>query len=1188
MFTGTRASRRGWASRRGLAAVVGLALAVTLGGPAVPAGAVLAEGAVPAGAGVPAEDVVPAGAVVDQFEGPQLGPDWTVLNADPSRLSFTERPGFLRVNSLTGDTWQGTNSARNLILQDIPRGDFQVVTSLAATVTLNYQSAGLLIWGDTDNYLRVGLAHVDGVVVENALERNAVFSSTLTPRSGVTAEVLKVQRVGDVFTTSYWDGSAWVQAAQVTADLDVRQVGLFALSAQNGTAIAADFDYFAVLPPQGRPTVPDRPFTLDGGHRGPFVSTGAGGVLTASGKRSSTQLALRATVVPGATDGGMTLRDLASGKYLFTRSDGRLALAVRPPSSTRSFRLLDAGGGKVRLVTGSGRYVRVVGGRLRADAATAQAATKLLVRPYADAAGNLDVAADAAGTQISDRLYGVFYEDINHAADGGLYAELVQNRSFEFNSTDNRDYNAMTAWSVVQRGGGAGIAAVTGDQPLNDKNLNFLRLDVTEPGAGVGVRNAGFNTGIAVAEGRTYDFSVWARTTAPAGTGLRVAVESTDGATVYASGQLTVGSAQWSRYEVRLTATGTTSAGRLAVLVDAAGTTDLDMVSLFPTDTFKGRKGGLRKDLAEKVAALRPSFVRFPGGCVTNVGNYEPFPDRRRIYRWKETLGPVEQRPTNFNFWGYNQSYGIGYFEYFQFSEDIGAEALPVVSVGVNGCNEDRPLAEDQLGEWVQDTLDLIEFANGPATSTWGKVRAEMGHPKPFGLEYVGLGNEEIYPEFYRNYPHFARAIEAAYPDIKIITNTGQTSQGAIFDKGWEFAREQNADLVDEHYYNNPEWFLANDDRYDGYDRSGPQVFVGEYASRGNAFYNALAEASFMTGLERNGDVVELASYAPLLSNVDYVNWTPDLIWFDNDSSYASASYHVQKMFSVNRGDRVVPSTFTGGPGNTLPDIAGRVGVATWNTQAVYDDVKVTAADGTVLFGDDFSAGAGAWTPAGGTWSVADGAYAQSSGATPAQSMAGSADWSDYSLEVKARKTGGAEGFLVMFGVKDTGNYYWWNLGGWGNTTSAVEKAVNGAKSTIATSTNTIETGRDYQIKITVSGRQITTYLDGVKVNEFTDDLGAIAPLYQVVTRDDRTGDTVLKVVNARDTALRSSVRLSGVRVPRTALVTSLTAGSLADLNTLAEPDKVSPVTLAQSGFGGRFTYDFPAQSVTFIRLRTR
>jgi alpha-L-arabinofuranosidase len=1149
--------------------------------------AVVATGLTARPAAAATDPPPPPSAVVDQFSGTSLDGRWEVVNADPARYSLTEKPGFLRVHSLKGDTWQHDNTARNLVLRSVPDSDFEVVTRLSAPVTLDYQSAGILAWQDTDNYVRAGLAHVGsagGQVIETALERSASFSSSFTPRPGSAAEVLKVTRRGDVFTTSYWTGTAWAQAGQVTAELAVKQIGLFAFSAQNGTPVTADFDYLAVASAPDKALLPTTPFALEGVDGLPYLSADASGEVRASADRSANQLVL---VAKNAGDGTMTLQDVASRAFVSTPGRDDVRLSTTPAAGTDRFGMVDAGGDTVHVQPASGGWLRVLGHRL-AVTKDPSTAIRFRVRSYSSLRGDLSVAADAPGKKISDTLYGVFYEDINHAADGGLYAELVQNRSFEFTSTDNRSYTPLTAWSKVERGGATGSITVDSAQPLNADNLNSLALTLGTAGsgdaAGVGVRNAGFNKGIALAAGATYDLSVWARTTAPAGTPLRISVESQDGSASFGGTSVVVRTDTWQKYTSSFTAAGTTNAGSLVVLGQGTGTVRLDMVSLFPRDTFKGH--GMRTDLATLIADLEPKFLRFPGGCVANVGNYAPFPDRRRIYRWKETIGPVEQRPTNVNFWGYNQSYGIGYYEYFQFAEDIGATPLPVLSVGVNGCDENRPLPVDQLGPWIQDTLDLIEFANGPATSPWGAKRAALGHRKPFNLTYIALGNEEIYPEFYRNYPYFAKAIHAKYPNIKIISNTGQRSAGAIFDRGWEFARAQRADLVDEHYYNSPEWFLANNHRYDTYDRTGPHVFVGEYASRGNTFYNALSEASFLTGIERNGDVVELASYAPLLANIDYVTWAPDLIWYDNQRSYGSSSYHVQRMFSNNAGDTVLPSTYAD-PDQAAPtDISGGISLGSWNTQVEYDDVVVTGSDGRVLLDSTFSGDATGWQPASGSWSVRNGVYAQTSNATDARSVAGSGSWTNYTISLKAKKTGGAEGFLVGFGVQDTGNFYWWNLGGWGNTTSAVERAVNGAKTTVAGSGTTIQTGRTYDIRISVTGRTVTTYLDGVQVNRFTDTGVAVEPLYQVVTRDSASGDTVVKVVNARPAAVRTTIRLGGIGVANRAEVTSLTSASPSDVNTLAEPRRTAPVTQRIGGVSSTFSYDFPAYSVTFLRFK--
>lgn len=361
-----------------------------------------------------------------------------------------------------------------------------------------------------------------------------------------------------------------------------------------------------------------------------------------------------------------------------------------------------------------------------------------------------------------------------------------------------------------------------------------------------------------------------------------------------------------------------------------AGTVRLDMVSLFPGETYKGRPNGLRKDLAEKIAALNPGFVRFPGGCLVNTGSHEAYeaPDyeRRRSYQWKDTVGPVEKRATNANFWGYNQSYGLGYYEYFQFAEDVGAMPLPVVPALVTGCGENKATDDPELlRRHIQDTLDLIEFANGPASSPWGAKRAEMGHPEPFGMTHLAVGNEENLPdEFFERFTEFREAIEAEHPDITVISNSGPDDSGETFDRAWELNRQAGVDMVDEHYYNSPQWFLENNGRYDSYDREGPKVFLGEYASQDNRFSNALAEAAYMTGLERNADVVKLASYAPLLASVDSVQWRPDMIWFDSEKSWGSTSYEMQKLFMTNVGDQVVPSETSGTPAEPFRQVVTR------------------------------------------------------------------------------------------------------------------------------------------------------------------------------------------------------------------------------------------------------------------------
>jgi alpha-L-arabinofuranosidase len=814
---------------------------------------------------------------------------------------------------------------------------------------------------------------------------------------------------------------------------------------------------------------------------------------------------------------------------------------------------------------------------------TALLAGTLAVGPSAAAEPTdytIDVDTAGTGAKIDDTMYGVFYEDINRAADGGLYAELVQNRSFEYEPADNRNYTPLTSWDTK------GAAKVVNDGGrLHERNRNYLSL-----AAGSSVTNSGYNTGVTVEKGKRYDFSVWARTERAGGAPLTLTLHDASGE--LAAARRVTARGGWAKYKASFTATRTSTAGRLTVAsgADAA----LDMISLFPRDTYKGRENGLRKDLAEKIAALEPGFLRFPGGCLVNTGSHEAYDEksgwqRQRSYQWKDTIGPVEQRATNSNFWGYNQSYGLGYYEYFQFAEDTGAMPLPVVPALVTGCGQNKATDDPALlKRHIQDTLDLIEFANGPVSSEWGKKRARMGHPKPFGLTHLAVGNEENLPEeFFARFKEFRAAIEAKHPQITVISNSGPDDSGATFDKAWQLNRDANVAMVDEHYYNSPQWFLENNDRYDSYDRGGPKVFLGEYASQGNTFGNALSEAAFMTGLERNADVVKLASYAPLLANEDYVQWKPNMIWFDNDQSWGSANYETQKLFMRNVGDEVVPSKASGTPATSGP-ITGAVGLSTWATSAAYDDVSVTGADGKPLFSDDFSAGDGRWTKAAGKgrWTVEDGAYVQSDEtAENTLVTAGDKGWQNYDLKVKATKKSGKEGFMVAFGVKDTGNHYWWNLGGWNNTQSAVEKTVDGAKQTVIQDTTKIETGRSYDLRVEVRGRQVTLYLDGKKWGSFTDDKPA-EPFRQVVTRDKATGDLIVKVVNAQATQARTKVDLGrGAKVAPKARVTTLAADPAAE-NT-KDKSPVKPVDSVFDGVDDSFSYTFPAHSVTFLRIKT-
>ncbi len=521
---------------------------------------------------------------------------------------------------------------------------------------------------------------------------------------------------------------------------------------------------------------------------------------------------------------------------------------------------------------------------------------------------NLNVDLGNPVAEADSRMYGVFFEDINFGADGGLYAELVKNRSFDFPQH-------LTGWTAV------GGVEIRNDEPCFSRNPYYARITYTGQLTGSGIDNEGFR-GIGLKNGATYDFSLYGR--APQGRHATLDVElvGADGQQL-AKKQIRVNSKTWKKYSLTFTAPRTEEKARLRVVMREKGTADVDHISLFPTDTWKGRKGGLRRDLVEALRDLHPGVMRFPGGCVVE-GN-----SLATRYQWKNTLGDVENRPLNENRWNYTfkyrafpdyyQSYGLGFYEFFQLCEDIGARPLPILSVGLSCQYESHEqVPVDSLQPYIDDALDLIEFANGATTTKWGKVRADMGHPEPFGLEFIGIGNEQWGKEYVERLEPFVKAIRKRYPDIQIVGSSGPSADGDKFDYLWPEMKRLKADLVDEHYYMTPDWFLQNAARYDNYDRKGPKVFAGEYAAhdhptgKANNFRAALAEAAFMTGLERNADVVRLATYAPLFAHVDAWQWNPDLIWYDNLRSLRTPNYYVQQLYSLNAGSTILSATSDG------------------------------------------------------------------------------------------------------------------------------------------------------------------------------------------------------------------------------------------------------------------------------------
>jgi alpha-L-arabinofuranosidase len=522
--------------------------------------------------------------------------------------------------------------------------------------------------------------------------------------------------------------------------------------------------------------------------------------------------------------------------------------------------------------------------------------------------------AAQGGKKISSDLFGLFFEDINYSADGGLYAEMVQNRSFEYNPTEQKTWNPFSYWEYVAPGFSYGRINVETTAPIHFNNPHYVVLEVEHVGreakytgiSGVGIKNSGFE-GMVVKADDKYNFSMFARQLGNEPVAFTICLQTLKG-TILAQTTVSVASPDWKKYTATLTPSANCDTANLVVLATNAGKVGLDMISLFPGKTFKNRENGMRADLAQMLADMKPRFIRFPGGCLTHgdgLGN---------MYRWKNTIGPLETRKEQRNIWNYHQTAGLGYYEYFLFCEDIGAKPLPVLPAAISCQNSggtwkvggigQKALSMNEMQEYIQEVLDLIEWANGPATSVWGAKRAAAGHPAPFNLQYVGIGNEDkITPEFEERFKMIFEAVKAKHPEITVIGTAGPFHSGEDFDKGWKLARELKVPVVDEHYYTDPEWFIQNQHRYDSYDRKGGEVYLGEYASWGNKLRNAIAEAAYMTALERNGDVVRMASYAPLLAKKDFTQWKTDMIFFDNVKINPTPNFYVQKMFSVNQGD---------------------------------------------------------------------------------------------------------------------------------------------------------------------------------------------------------------------------------------------------------------------------------------------
>ena len=773
------------------------------------------------------------------------------------------------------------------------------------------------------------------------------------------------------------------------------------------------------------------------------------------------------------------------------------------------------------------------------------------------------ITVDATNTKESlGDMFGIFFEDLNHAADGGLYAEMVQNRSFEFALIDNPNYHALTAWEKIETDGKARLLVETGN-PVSNKNPHYLAIDVMVPGKNVGVQNLGYNTGISLKQEETYYFTCYAKREQCFGEPLTISFCSKEGE-LYTKQDIQLDEV-WRKYELEMIAPITDNRARLVLTVAGRGKVYLDFVSLFPKNTFKGRKNGLRRDIAEKLAELKPKFMRFPGGCLVHDGSLDP-DARDAMYRWKNTIGSVEERPARRSNWGYNQTLGLGYFEYFQFCEDIGTKPLPVLPAGWDPHHR-RAVDFDKLQPWIDDALDLIEFANGDCTTVWGKKRAELGHEAPFGLEYIAIGNEEVGAEFFERYDYFHKAIRERYPEIKIINSGGPFPAGQEYERGWKSARDNKSDLVDEHYYCSPEWYLANHHRYDHFSKDEPKVFLGEYASWGNTYYNALAEASYMIGLERNAHAVGLACYAPMLCNVDYVNWKPDLIWFNNHQVYGTVNYYVQKLFMNNQGNQLLEIKAEEIPDNNMmtadPNrISGDIILSTNESTAEYYDITLTNEE--TLETLNFSS------------------YTLEK---DQNAILNNVDWKNYTLRLKAKEKEGFKGFNIIFGQKDEQNRLYWEIGGWQNQDTTMSELISGRGSCMSQCLITVEKDREYQLELKVTGRFIETFIDGEANHAIESKPVILEPLYYSASKEDASGETIIKVVNVSDIDRKLTLDILNSDATK-GTVYILEGFDLEAVNDFEHPENVVPVQKEIDINATGFNYEFKKQSITIFRLR--
>ncbi|OKZ06691.1 MAG: alpha-L-arabinofuranosidase [Bacteroides oleiciplenus] len=803
------------------------------------------------------------------------------------------------------------------------------------------------------------------------------------------------------------------------------------------------------------------------------------------------------------------------------------------------------------------------------------------------------------GAEVAPSMYGIFFEEINHAGDGGLYAELVKNRSFEELEMPEGYYaegdilhpkevcNHLTGevrhgsfrwttepvpgWTLQTGENSSAEMKLTKENPKFQSAPNNLKVTIKDASTPIRLVNGGY-WGMNLVKDDSYLLRAILRTSADY-KGKITALLLSDTDEVLALAPVEVdGSGSWNDVRQTLRPSATAAKGKLALEFDGTGTVSLDYVSLFPEKTFRDRPNGLRNDVAEMLNGLHPAFVRWPGGCVVEGISLE------NRFEWKKTLGDPASRSGEYSTWGYRCSYGFGYHEMLQFCEDINADAMFVCNVGL-GCQYRMGDAspESKIAYYLDDCMDAIEYALGDVTTEWGAKRAAQGHPQAFPLKYVEIGNENWGDEYDKRFDIFYKAIKEKYPELILISNHGLGGTGKI----------AKTDMIDPHWYVNPEFFFQNTTIFDSHPRGKYDAYVGEYACNadvgGGNMRAALSEAAFISGMERNSDLVKMASYAPLLENRNDRSWAVNLIWLDTDQVLGRSSYYVQQMAAENRPTYNVKSNLTMGTPQPLEYEAGRFGFGSWNTQVEFKDVKVTEEDGTAVNLDLNSV-----ADKKGAWMLENGVLSQASLETPTRYIVDGFSGNRYTLECQVRKVGGHEGFFLYFGLsQDDKKGFVYNVAGWNNQSTAVEGVSDGQTTGVVGDrvSQSLENNKWYDVKLVVTPQKSELYMDGKLIVAYTPET---TPLQFFSSGyDEATGELIVKVVNAEAEAYPLRVKLDGVsQVEKTGKVISLSAASDMDENSFEEPKKIYPQESEFKGFGKSFDYTFPPFSYTILRVK--